>query len=342
MPGEIIGLLGGAHPAHQKIFSSFSNELYFMLGPWSPGRKHSLYKKAYRYVYYGLFLFSRKPSVVLVEGAIPSAVIGIITRFFSKNIRILSLVAEDAYYKCLKSPRSLRAMLLRKGLRIAAAVIAIGPMVEQQIKQMGFQGPVYVMYPDFDRDQFANSSFSSYRAQSKIITQIGGGDIRCKGIDITLKIASLCDQMGLIFKILGYEKEKITADVPNNVKLPGWVADVLSFLQESALVIHPGRGDAFPVATLEAMAAGIPVMLSEETGTSEIIKDDMPNFVRKCNAENFYEGVMWFFSLSEDDRTFYSRQVKELYARFLLRSIIRNEETRLAVRELIAFYLAKT
>lgn len=333
MSDNIVVLLAGAHPAHQKILRSFSKEIYFMLGPWFPGKQNSFLSKIFKYVYFAFFMVFKKPRIIFLEGAMPSAIIGLIIHLFLKDVRIISLVAEDAFYKALNRPKSFRSEILRIGFKIISGIIAIGPMIEKQITETGFLGPIFMMYPSIEENKIKKVSSICYQSERATVIHIGGGDLKYKGVDITLGVAKILKEAD--YTILGYDRKAMKVNIPENVSLPGRVKDVTPFLENSSLLIHPGRGDTFPVATLEAMAAGIPVMLSEETGTSEIIKDEMPLFVRKCNTEDFIEGVRWFLSLEQSEKERCSDKMKSLFRDALRHMDLKNRLSIQAVEEFI-------
>ncbi|MBI3447327.1 MAG: glycosyltransferase, partial [Acidobacteria bacterium] len=54
----------------------------------------------------------------------------------------------------------------------------------------------------------------------------------------------------------------------------GWREDVPSLLQALDVYVYPGEGgEVFPVSLIEAMAAGLPVVVSDQPGIREIIEN---------------------------------------------------------------------
>jgi glycosyltransferase involved in cell wall biosynthesis len=51
--------------------------------------------------------------------------------------------------------------------------------------------------------------------------------------------------------------------------------DPLPYLQDADLYVHPSYQDGSPYAPLEALACGVPVVVTEDTGTKELIRDGM-------------------------------------------------------------------
>jgi len=339
MKVSILGILAGGHPAHEKIFRSFTDEVYFSLGPWAPGKRHCFFKKLVKYIFWGILVRLKNPSVVFIEGAMPSLVIGSILHFLWGNSYILALVAEDAFFKSQVCPNDLKSILLKTGFnKVVDAVIAIGPMIADQIKQFRFPGSVFLMYPEMNEKQFKRLMSSSYSAKNRSILHIGGGGLKYKGIDLTLRAAKRLRQYD--FVILGYDYSSISGEISSNINLAGRVKDILPFLEKSALVIHPGRGDAFPVSTLEAMSAGVPVMLSKYTGTSCIMEEINPLFVREISVSDLVKGISWFFSLEEDVKIEYSNKIKRRVREELEKNSIENKKTILGIKSIIKTVLS--
>jgi glycosyltransferase involved in cell wall biosynthesis len=76
--------------------------------------------------------------------------------------------------------------------------------------------------------------------------------------------------------------EEIVGEVEENVKV-GWVPDLVSTLQNSSVFCLPALEDGCPLATHEAMACGLPVIVSENTGTKQYITEGEDGFIIKPN-----------------------------------------------------------
>ncbi len=68
------------------------------------------------------------------------------------------------------------------------------------------------------------------------------------------------------------------------------------------IYVQPSSGDAFPVASLEAMLAGVPTVVSTGTGTRELVEDVDPLLVRAPTARDIRWGIEYVQSLSPAER----------------------------------------
>lgn len=74
------------------------------------------------------------------------------------------------------------------------------------------------------------------------------------------------------------EKELIDKNI-NNVKLLGQVSNPYEYMSKSHLFFLPSVTEGISNSMIEAMSAGIPVLISEGANTSEIVEDNKTGFV---------------------------------------------------------------
>ncbi len=96
----------------------------------------------------------------------------------------------------------------------------------------------------------------------------------------------------------------------------GHISDIGSYLQKAALSIHTARGDAFPTSTLESMHAGVPVIVSEDTGTKQILNSAQVDLVVSLSPERLAEKINWYFQLRKVDKEELSKKLKVSVAGF--------------------------
>lgn len=142
----------------------------------------------------------------------------------------------------------------------------------------------YMLPPGISIDRKYNSLSLSIREKFRqhnhihedtfIITQIGS-DFKRKGVDRSIvAIASLPDQIKnkLQFLVVGQDDPRLFQEqakklgLSNQVKFFKGRDDVPDFLFASDLLIHPARQEAAGIVLIEALAAGLPVIVSGVSG----------------------------------------------------------------------------
>jgi glycosyltransferase involved in cell wall biosynthesis len=71
-----------------------------------------------------------------------------------------------------------------------------------------------------------------------------------------------------------------------NVKFLGFVDDVPRRYAESDLLVHPCPTEAFGLVVIEAMAAGVPVLVADEGGPATLVEDGVTGFKFRSNDSN--------------------------------------------------------
>ena len=86
------------------------------------------------------------------------------------------------------------------------------------------------------------------------------------------------------------------------VEFVGRRSDIEALLSEASLYLHLARGEAWGVAVLEAMAAGVPAIVSEWTGAAEVVAQVWPEGVVPLAPAEAAERVLSYFSLPVAER----------------------------------------
>ena len=81
-------------------------------------------------------------------------------------------------------------------------------------------------------------------------------------------------------------RESLLRTDPAALKFVGRCSDLAPVFATASVYLHPGRGDAFPLSVLEAMAAGLVPIVSEWTGAKEVVEqvDPTASFVLLTRA----------------------------------------------------------
>ena len=124
-----------------------------------------------------------------------------------------------------------------------------------------------------------------------------------------------------------------TGNMDSNIEFVGRQKDLPSFFNNSDLCVHLTNGDAFPIATLEAIRAGLPTIVSDLTGTKEVVEKVDAKLVVPMNPQVASETICWYFELSPDEREAISDKGREVMLQYTAEKGF--EEFRQAVNSLL-------
>ena len=90
----------------------------------------------------------------------------------------------------------------------------------------------------------------------------------------------------------GPEEERLRSSVKEvDLRLPGFRLDAVSLLPAFDVFVHPSPTDNQPLAVLEAMAAGVPVIVADEGGAALMIDDGRTGLRAPANADGMSRAV---------------------------------------------------
>lgn len=169
-------------------------------------------------------------------------------------------------------------------IRNAKAAFAVSGRIKGLI-QKTIKAKIGVIYPATDTDFFNPLSSMSRKSLRK---RLGfkdktmylfflGNDAYRKGLDIAIDAVELSKtpmQINAIGKLAEIRKS-------DKVKLLGFVdeKEKREYLQASDILIMPSRFEGFAAVPLEGMACGLPCVLSNQTGTNEIVTNNINGIV---------------------------------------------------------------
>jgi glycosyltransferase involved in cell wall biosynthesis len=115
------------------------------------------------------------------------------------------------------------------------------------------------------------------REDDRLVAGVAANLEYWKGIDVLIEAAALMKapvQLELYgVGALGEELERQAREAGVDARFHGFVADVRSRLPELDVLVQPSRADNLPLAILEAMACGVPVVGTRVGGIPELVVD---------------------------------------------------------------------
>ena len=119
-------------------------------------------------------------------------------------------------------------------------------------------------------------------AGTEIVIGTAGRLVELKGIEYLLSAFSALKQefpnLRLEIAGSGPQREKLEAlaaqsGLRDHVKFLGWIDDISSILSRWDIFVMPSLEEGFPIAALDAMAAGLPLIATRVGGVPELIED---------------------------------------------------------------------
>ncbi len=203
----------------------------------------------------------------------------------------------------LKLYSALDKCLLRRFDR----VVAVSDSISTTLIQSGFPpARVCTIRNGIDTHRFADASEGALEgaggtSRGRVILGTLSRLSKEKGIDVLVRaLAELrASWPDLLCMVAGDGPERaailnLAAElgVSENLLLAGFCSDVPAFLRACAVIVHPSRMEAMPLAILEAMAAGKPIVATAVGGIPSLIEDGVSGVLTRADdAHALAEGI---------------------------------------------------
>ncbi|MDI6715837.1 MAG: glycosyltransferase family 4 protein [Actinomycetota bacterium] len=315
-----VAVYSGAHPAHQEMLAGCCDESIKMLGEWSPGKQTAGAKKLIAYLSTALSIRASSAKVAVIEGTIPTVLMAPIINCLNRRPKpVIALCAEDALYRIFVTGGSLKQLITRWGFQFVSGIITNSDQTANLIRSNLGSVPIETRYPSIPEERIRLFSSAEPLLDSHNLILIGGGSQFCKGVDIATKCLEILRGKfpDIRLTVLGFPDLKETPGLVS----PGSVDDILPYLSTSSVLIHPGRGEAFGLAIIEAMLAGVVPFVSEWTGASSIVKEAASNLVVPLCAEDFASRIAVFWNDTPDHRQTLSAKCRQVALDFSLKAL---------------------
>ena len=125
---------------------------------------------------------------------------------------------------------------------------------------------------------------------------VGEHSVR-KNHETVLRTAAQLPDVHVLFCGVGEKEEELGAlarelDIADRVHFLGFRKDVPTLLAASDVFMFPSWQEGLPVSQMEAMAAGLPCVVSEVRGNADLISQGNGGFLRRpTDADGFAEDI---------------------------------------------------
>jgi glycosyltransferase involved in cell wall biosynthesis len=238
------------------------------------------------------------------------------TSYYSRTTRF-SLIAALSSYDALVCIGNMQASLARELTAGARRPPPIHSIIASPLSQR--QKELATLTPNLEG-----------RGVVSIANGAPGWRAYYKGIDLTIEAAAIAARSvpDLSLALVGEWPMDLLSQYarafpsPESFASLGKLSDLTGILSRSALYLHLGRGDAFPASVLEAMAAGLPCIVSEWTGTREAVEQVHPRLVVPLDVRAAADSIEWYFGLPLEAKRSLSERSREIAKNYTLQKSI--------------------
>ena len=320
-----------AHKLHKNLAGSVANHSEYVDFKYRwQDMNHGIFINLFAWIYNSLFYKKFKDyDVILVDGLHFSPVIAKKLGLLKRGVVLVSHMGNQLPYFIFTNKLGYFSKkahlwllknydyLLCEGLLMQELICAISPSVQPRLK---------VVYTGPSQDRLNELRKIKVNLNSNNIITIAGGPgsnrMYYKGLDIMIQgfVKARMNLPDLNYYILGgwdtddqnYLLNGIGADDKNHIHFVGNQSNMesyLNWLSKCSLSIHISRGDAFPGSTIEAMNVGMPILISEYTGTKEIIKNVQDDLIIRLSSDELAQKISWYFNLPLTDKLIISEKL---------------------------------
>lgn len=154
---------------------------------------------------------------------------------------------------------------------------------------------IFVVNPGFSPEKFKYKS--NYKINNKLKLIFSGTITRRKGVDLLIRLASeLSEQIELTLVGPMADADDLVIQTKGITHHPYVEQEKLNqLLIESDLHVFPSYLDSWAMVVIEAMATGLPVIVSENTGSKQAVSSETGFVVPAGDYENLKEKILYFY-----------------------------------------------
>jgi glycosyltransferase involved in cell wall biosynthesis len=153
---------------------------------------------------------------------------------------------------------------------------------------------------DFDRETFRKSL--GLTSEDIAFAFVAAGHYELKGLPLLLAALAKDKDPHLKLLVVGgsrglvseYRKRADAIGLNGNVSFFGNQKDVRPYLWAADALAHPSRHEVFPLATLEAAAAGLPLLVTRLNGVEEFFREGENGLLLERNISSLADSLVRF------------------------------------------------
>jgi len=196
------------------------------------------------------------------------------------------------------------------GMYFADGVITVSNYMKKQLMER-YQVPgekIEVVYNAVEKDKYAGDRVS-FGIDEKVVLFLGRVTLQ-KGPDYFLDAARkvLKKERNVKFVVVGKGdmlpamiEKSIEMGIAEHVFFAGYAEDIVRFYKMADLYVMPSVSEPFGITALEALASGTPVIISKQSGVSEVVSHCMKvDFWDTDELANKIIGILRYLPLRKE------------------------------------------
>jgi len=165
---------------------------------------------------------------------------------------------------------------------------------------------------------------------SFVLAFVALGQFERKGLPILLEALSRLKDRQLELLVVGgqnsaivpYKRRCEALGIGDRVRFTGTQRDIRAFLWAADAFVLPSSYEVFPLVSMQAAAAGLPLLVSELHGVEEFLRDKANGILVKRSPEDIQRGIAAVRSLPRAERESMGRTAREDVQRFAVPQFI--------------------
>ncbi len=335
-----------AHPVHLKLAEQVTTNIDFVDKPirWQD-KKYTGFINSFIWIFNGIHLsLFNNHSQILVDNLHISPIIAKKLKIYGKKTKVyVHLGSHTLFFIKENKFGRINTLIHKWALKNYDAIICEGEMASDFV--INILGPLHpnikisFLGPLQERLNQLESIQPSLDSKNILLIASGPSDFRLyyKGLDFMLEMFLVLIKRipDIRFTIVGeWNKESLAMKINGideyfnkSLFFVGQVESVNEFISNTALYLHMSRGDAFPTSTVEVLTAGVPCIVSDITGTKQIIKEIDQSFIVPLNQKMVIDRIESYFQMSLLEKQELSLKCRKVASNYTLENaIIRYKE----------------
>lgn len=226
-------------------------------------------------------------------------------KIYEEDCRLSSDFADKLREECPVIQSDEVCQRIQKEIDLSQYFLVGSTFVKESLEYSGVKPEqIYVCPYGVDTSCFYRKEFRMREENEPIRFVFVGGTKQLKGLSYMLDAFQMIDHKKATFTIVGADNlsAELKAKYANDVIFAGMIPHdkIGDTLQNYDVMVFPSLGEGFSLAVTEAMACGLPIISSTNTGVNDFIVDGRNGFIIPVQSSDAIAKKMrWFINHRE-------------------------------------------